>query len=123
ATSTYNSSRYGYMYLTADSGCYSSHGPAGQWSPSPCFGPRSDAVVFNCLGAAATSQGCTQRFYYKGNPSASFVATVWFPFYNSTANSEGYNCRVGLFSDYAYEDCMTINSTAFIVGQPRPPPP
>ncbi len=122
-TSTFNSSLYGYMYLTADSGCYSSPGPAGPWSPSPCLGPRSDAVVFNCLGAAATSQGCTQRFYFKGNPNASFAATVWFPFYNSTASSGGYNCRLNLFSHYSYEDCMTINSTAFIVGQPRPPPP
>ncbi len=117
---------YGLMYLTADSGCFSGPSPAGPWSPSPCFGPRSDAVVFNCMKAAATSQGCTQRVYYKGNASESYVVTVWYPYFNSTANSEGYNCKLAFYPEtvhtgYAY--CMSVNSTSFLVAQPSPPPP
>jgi hypothetical protein len=126
-----NNGWYGLWFLGNQSGCAISTDPPTTWYPTPCNGgSNADAIVFNCLAAAATPQGCTQRVNLTGSSGQYFVITVWYPFVNYTLGYPGINCKYTVPSvptppgpygpNYAY--CITISPTAFIVTVEAPPP-
>lgn len=127
ASATYAFAPYGLLYLSFEPGCLADGAPA------PCFGPLSEAVIFNCAIAAKSSSGCTQEVYINGSSSESYVVTVW---YNATLGNStfGYssglswiNCRLSVHPPsgpsiyYAYY--IALNSTSFLVSTPIPAPP
>ena len=123
-TRTINLSRIPFnssVYLTSEVGpC---RGPAGY---TPCFGGDiHQAEVFNCLDAAATSTGCTQRVASSSNPQDSYEITIQYPYVGHINESSWANC---IFTDtgdpghYYSAYCVSTSPTAFIVTEPAPPP-
>lgn len=97
-------------------------GPTGY---DACFGASfGQAVAFNCAIAASTQLGCTMRVSNSSAPQYAYTVTVWYPYYHI----EGLpfpNCRYtssGDQGEYYYADCISINSTAFVVAIESPPP-
>lgn len=117
STSPFNSS----VYLSSDVG--SCRGPSGY---TPCFGgDLSQAEVFNCASAAASSSGCTQRVVSSSNPQNSYQITIRYPYVGHSNESLWANCIYTDSGDpgqYYYAYCISISSTAFIVTEPAPPP-
>ncbi|HYB07348.1 MAG TPA: hypothetical protein VEB87_04235 [Nitrososphaerales archaeon] len=126
ATTTFAFAPYGLLYLSSAPGCLANGVPA------PCLGSLSTAVIFNCVTAARSLSGCTQRVYINGSASKSYVVTIW---YNATLGNStfGYssglswiNCKYsvrpasGPSLFYAYY--VALNSTSFMVGSPAPGP-
>ncbi len=109
------------VYLTSDVG--SCRGPAGY---APCFGGAlNQAELFNCTSAAALSSGCTQRVVSSSNPQKSYQITIWYPYLGHSNESSSANCIYtdsGEPGQYYGAYCVSINSTAFIVTEPAPPP-
>jgi hypothetical protein len=105
----------------------------GGCSPGPCDVQRlSDALVFNCLEAAATPSGCSEVWSgglrYSASPIINYTVTVWYPSYNQPDEPASANCMytvspVGSLgippptSSFGY--CITVNSTAFVVSLPQ----
>jgi hypothetical protein len=104
----------------------------GGCSPGPCDAQRlSDALVFNCLAAAATPSGCSEVWSsglrYSASPIINYTVTVWYPSYDQSNEPASANCMytvspVGSLgippptSSFGY--CITVNSTAFVVSLP-----
>jgi hypothetical protein len=118
----------GLWYLSAAPGCGVSASPHSTSYPVPCFGPNSDAHLFNCAVSANTTQGCTQRINITGNSNQSFTMTVWFPYFNYTVSS-WQNCKYtvpsvpltfGVGPYYAY--CISVNPASFLISLPAPGP-
>ncbi len=109
------------VYLSSDVG--SCRGPAGY---APCFGGNlSHAEVFNCVAAAASASGCTQRVVSSSNPQNSFQITIWYPYVGHSNESSWANCMYTDSGDpgqYYGAYCVSVSSTAFIVTEPAPPP-
>ncbi len=123
-TTTINLSRIPFnssVYLSSDVG--SCRGPAGY---APCFGgDLSQAEVFNCVGAAASASGCTQRVVSSSNPQNSFQITIWYPSVGHSNESSWANCVYTDSGDpgrYYGAYCVLVSSTGFIVTEPAPPP-
>jgi hypothetical protein len=73
----------------------------------------SDAFLFNCAGAAATSSGCT--VYTK------YTITVWYPYVNQPNETKSANCKLSVQGDPNspyFGSCFMVNSTAFAVSYP-----
>ena len=109
------------VYLSSDVG--SCRGPAGY---APCFGgDLSQAEVFNCVAAAASTSGCTQRVVSSSNPQNSFQITIWYPYVGHSNESAWANCMYTDSGDpgqYYGAYCVSVSSTAFVVTEPAPPP-
>jgi hypothetical protein len=92
---------------------------------SPCFGSRSIAEEFNCLSAAATTNGCTKDVV-SGNSLLQYryQIKIWYPHSGPPNGYTWINCVYTESGDrgatfYAY--CNPTNSTAFVVSLPGPP--
>jgi hypothetical protein len=104
----------------------------GGCSPGPCDVQRlSDALVFNCLEAAATPLGCSEVWSsglrYSASPIINYTVTVWYPSYDQPNEPASANCMYtvspvgGLdipppMPSFGY--CIAVNSTAFVVSLP-----
>lgn len=91
----------------------------GTLSGAPCFGSNiSDAVVFDCAGAAGTQQGCTTTVVSPGDAVYDYNLTLWYPY--SSPGLTGVNCRylpsIG-YSSPLDAWCVTTGPNAFIVSQ------
>ena len=111
----------GFVYLLSAVGAC--RGPAGY---APCFGGDiTEAEIFNCARAATSPAGCTQLVENPSNTSISYQVTVWYP-YLAYANEPSWaNCRYQSTGDPGrqyFANCISTNSTAFIVSEPAPPP-
>ena len=119
-TSTLNVASLPLYYLYPIGAC------DGSPSKSPCFGGNfSQALVFNCARAAASSSGCSEQVgsTYEIVVGSGYHLTIWYPYWNSTY--EWVNCMYEYGGNpgqpqYAY--CISTNSTAFIISEPAPPP-
>ena len=114
------------IYLDSQQGCSSGSG-AGSWTPSGCWSTSlSEAVVFNCVAAAAGPEGCTLRVPIK-NTTESFIVTVWL---NYTGNDYilsdtlpphisnctwSYTTTMPTHPPLAY--CPLLNSTSFLLAE------
>jgi len=95
-------------------GCRSSY------SGGACFGPNiSDAVVFDCAVAAATSTGCNATVALPASPTVEYPIAVWYP--DSNATSPNSNCEFLLpSSNYGHPFdawCISVSPTSFIIAQ------
>ena len=110
-----------YLYLSYVSPCQSSEG----WVPCSEPGPDGTLIIFNCVGVAATPQGCTQvvKSSITGRPD--ITVNVRFPFINATTPSWAEclwtvtTTSTSVAFGY-YGHCVFTNSTAFEVGTPAP---
>jgi hypothetical protein len=106
----------------------------GGCSPGPCISQRfSDALVFNCAEAAATSAGCaaiySEGVRYSAAPPVNYTVTVWYPAYNQLNEPAAANCMYNVTPVGAlvkpetptlFGYCLMVNSTAFVVTLPLP---
>jgi hypothetical protein len=109
------------VFLSSDVGpC---RGPSGY---APCFGgDLSQAEVFTCAIAAASSSGCTQYVVSSSNPQNSYQITIWYPYLGHSNEPYWTNCNYTDSGDpgqYYGAYCISISSTSFIVTEPAPPP-
>lgn len=115
----------GYFDTPTVPGCAAGPSPSGPWTPVPCNGPRADAIVFNCAAQAAGPLGCTQVVYAK-NSTTGVSFTAWCP-YNGTARPDGpylLNATWNEFTTMMPSNppdavCVMLNSTAFLLAEPR----
>jgi len=109
------------VFLSSDVGSCS--GPSGF---TPCFGGNfSQAEVFNCTSAAASASGCTQLVINPSEPQNSYQITIWYPYFGHSNEPSWANCIYTDSGDpgqYYGAYCVSVNSTAFIVTEPAPPP-
>jgi len=96
------------------SGCRSGY------SGGACFGPNiSDAVVFDCAVAAATSTGCNDTVALPASPSVEYPITIWYP--DANATSPNSNCEFLLpSSNYGHPFnawCISVSQASFIIAQ------
>jgi hypothetical protein len=109
------------VYLSSEVGAC--RGPSGY---APCFGDDlSQAEVFNCLNAASLASGCTRSVVSSSNPQNSYQITIWYPYVGHSNESSWANSVYtdsGDLGQYYGAYCVSINSTAFIVTEPAPPP-
>ena len=98
-------------------------GPAGY---TPCFGGNvTQAEIFNCANAATSAAGCTQLVTNPSNASISYQVTVWYPYLAHTNEPPWANCKYQSTGDPGqqyFANCISTNSTAFIVTEPALPP-
>jgi hypothetical protein len=109
------------VYLSSQVG--SCKGPSGY---GPCFGGNfSQAEVFNCASAAASTSGCVWRVASPSNPQLSYQITIWYPYAGHANEPLWANCIFTHSGDpgrYYGAYCISISSTGFIVTEPSPPP-
>lgn len=103
-------------YITTAQGCATN----GRYVP--CLG--SPAYEFNsCLNytsGPAAPYTCTYTLKESFPPYPSYSFNITLGVLGQTGEPDGANCRVDTFG---YADCIpVINSTAFIVAVPAPPP-
>lgn len=98
----------------------------------PCIAERlSDALVFNCLQAAATPSGCSEVWSsglrYSASPIINYTVTVRYPSYGQPNEPATANCvytaspvgSTGIPPPTPYFGyCTAVNSTAFVVSLP-----
>ncbi len=120
-TSTSTFARWEPAYMTSNQGCAA--GPP--WTPYPCWGNRSDAVVFSCAAAAETPEGCTQRVQVT-NSTGNFNVTVWFNFTGNHVLADGQqgNCTWNVDSAEMYIPpppalCLSVSSATFLLAEPH----
>jgi hypothetical protein len=112
----------GVMYLLSVVGpC---RGPTGY---SPCFGGDDidQAEVFNCAELAASPTGCTQLVANPSNSQISYEVTIWYPYVTHVNEPSWATCMYESSGDLGqqyFANCISTNSTAFIVTEPSPPP-
>ena len=111
----------GVIYLLSAVGACK--GPTGY---IPCFGGNiTQAEIFNCANAATSSTGCTQSIVSPINPLISYRITVWYPYLAGSNEPSWANCKYQSSGDAGqqyFANCVSTNSTAFIVTQPGLPP-
>ena len=109
------------MYLLSAAGAC--RGPTGY---SPCFGGNiTQAEIFNCTNAATSSSGCTQLVVNRSDALISYRITVWYPYLPLSNEPSWANCKYQSSGDSGqqyFANCISTNSTAFIVTEPSPPP-
>ena len=127
-------------YLTQSGGCAASYSSNGTAYAEPCVfgGTISDALVFNCLAAAALPSGCAGQitalsgevFPPVNNSGPAFnspvlnnTVTVWYPYVGNAAKEPSWaNCMYAVAhgpsaaTEFAF--CVSLNSTSFIVSGP-----
>jgi len=98
-------------------------GPSGY---TPCFGGNmTQAEIFDCANAATSSSGCTQLIASPSNALMSYEITVWYPYLDRSNEPSWANCKYQSSGDAGqqyFANCVSTNSTAFIVTEPGPPP-
>jgi hypothetical protein len=98
-------------------------GPAGY---TPCFGGNiTQAEIFNCGNAATLPSGCIRSVVNPSNPLLSFQITIWYPYVTQSNEPSWANCKYQSSGDPGqqyFANCISTNSTAFIVAEPGPPP-
>lgn len=88
----------------------------------------NEAYVFNinnCASPASSSSGCIEQIVSTLNPQNRYNMTVWYPYVNQNSSEPSWaNCMyyVKGTSGTSYAYCISLNSTAFIVSEPGPPP-
>jgi hypothetical protein len=125
-------------YVTQSGGCSASYSSNGTAYAEPCSfgGTIQDALVFNCLAAAALPSGCAGQITAlpgevfppanntgPGSPVLNNTVTVWYPHVGHAANEPSWaNCMYAVAhgpsagTEYAF--CVSLNSIAFIVSGP-----
>jgi hypothetical protein len=125
-------------YITDSGGCAGSYSLNGTAYVEPCSfgGTVQDALVFNCLAAAALPSGCAAQITASpgwlfppadnvgpGSPVLNNTMTVWYPYVGHGASEPSWaNCMYavahgpGAGTQYAF--CVSLNSTSFIVSGP-----
>lgn len=92
----------------------------GTFAGAPCFGSSiGDAVVFDCLAAAGTPEGCTTTVVSPANAAYDYALTIWYPY--SSQNLTGVNCRYLPSVGYGTPLdawCISTGPNSFIVSQP-----
>ncbi|MDG6914903.1 MAG: hypothetical protein JRN58_04080 [Nitrososphaerota archaeon] len=93
-------------------------------SPGACDAQRfSDAMVFHCAPAAATTAGCQEQ-YDSGLPGGNYTVTVWYPPYNKTGQPAWANCEYQVWptADLLSPNvppspgyCLMVGPTSFVV--------
>lgn len=91
--------------------------------PVPCtVTDFSDAMIFNCASAAATSSGCTLQGNigpnHPSNMLSNYTITVWYPDVNQTNEPAHDNCMFSVKGDTTtpFGYCFMVNSTAFVIS-------
>jgi len=109
------------MYLLSAVGAC--RGPAGY---TPCFGGNiTQAEIFNCGNAATLPSGCIRSVVNPSNPLLSFQITIWYPYVTQSNEPSWANCKYQSSGDPGqqyFANCISTNSTAFIVAEPGLPP-
>jgi hypothetical protein len=132
-------------YITQSGGCSASYRSNGTAYAEPCSfgGTIQEALVFNCLAAAALPSGCAAQIAPLpgevmqtppvGNntgpgvnsPVLNNTVTVWYPYVGTAANEPpwancGYAAAHGPSTTTQFAFCVPLNSTSFIVSGPVP---
>jgi hypothetical protein len=125
-------------YVTRSGGCSASYSSNGTAYTEPCSfgGTIQDALVFNCLAAAALPSGCAGQITAlpgeifppanntgPGSPVLNNTVTVWYPYVGHAANEPSWaNCMYapahGPSAATEFAFCVSLNSTSFIVSGP-----
>jgi hypothetical protein len=125
-------------YITRSEGCSVSYSSNGTAYAEPCaFGNTiQDALVFNCLAAAALPSGCAGQITAPpgevfppannigpGSPVLNNTVTVWYPYVGEAANEPSWaNCMYvvahGPSAGTEYAFCVSLDSTSFVVSGP-----
>jgi hypothetical protein len=129
----------GYITQSESGGCSASYSWNGTAYAEPCSfgGTIQDALVFNCLlAAAALPSGCAGQITAlpgelfppanntgPGSPVLNNTMTVWYPYVSNAPNEPSWaNCMYAVAhgpsaaTEYAF--CVSLNSTSFIVSGP-----
>jgi hypothetical protein len=125
-------------YLMRSGGCSASYSSNGTAYAEPCSfgGMIQDALVFNCLAAAALPSGCAGQItglpgevfppannVGPGSPVLNNTVTVLYPYVGNAANEPSWaNCMYsvahGPSARTQYAFCVSLSSTSFIVSGP-----
>ena len=109
---------------SASGGCAVSSGATTEGGV--CWGYNIDqAVIFQCLAAAATSSGCATTVVSPGYPQYNYELTIWYP---ARANSSLPETNCQLLDTFSSSSpmsawCITVGPNSFIVSTPAPPIP
>ena len=108
----------GYLTTGNETSYCSETGP-GYSGNVPCLTfDRSEASVFNCTATGATALGCTISF---GSESSAYNITVWYP--DTNRSIPWANCAYVVSNPtgqtpQAFEDCIPVTASSFIIAGP-----